>query len=498
MTKSKKRFRLFERVHLRFEIDRAYLIRAFNYVQRPLYNKHLVIFLLSTLAASLVTYFMWQNGYQEKAFMAGIFLLAALLWVTESLPLFSTSLLIIALEILFLANPGEWAGLGFKEGEGPNYREVLAPFADPILFLFLGGFILARAAVKEGVDKSLASTVLRIFGEKPANVLLGLMLITAGFSMFMSNTATTAMMITLVSPLFINIREDDPLRIGLVLSIPFAANIGGMGTPIGSPPNAVAIGFLRAEGVEISFLGWMILAVPLVLLVLLIAWLMLKRIYRSPDQNLRLKTTKGKIEGRGWFIVAVFVVTVALWLTDQWHQLPAPVTAMVPIVVLTATGMIDRQDYNNLEWHILALIAGGIALGLGIKLTGLDTLIVSYLPVESTFTFYLLVLATLVMSIFMSNTAAANLIIPLAISIAVGAYGQEQPQVVYFGLSIALASSLSMALPISTPPNAIAFAQGTLRAKDFTKVGLAIGLIGVVLISLLGPFIISLWVGYFT
>ncbi len=496
MSKLPKRYKLFERVHLNFELDRAYWKRTLNYVQRPLYNRHLLVFLLSLLASFSLGYLMYLEGHQERAFMAGIFLLAALLWATESLPLFSTSLLIIALEILFLANPGKWEGLGFQNSQSPDYRDILAPFSDPILFLFLGGFILARAAVKEGVDKSLASSVLKIFGEKPSNVLFGLMLITAGFSMFMSNTATTAMMITLVSPLLINIKEDDPLRIGLVLCIPFAANVGGMGTPIGSPPNAVAIGFLRAEGITINFLDWMILAVPLVLVILVFAWWILRKLYSSPFKELRLNTPIQKIYGRGWFIVVIFFVTVSLWLTDQWHGLPAPVTAMVPIVILTATGIIDRQDYNNLEWHILALIAGGIALGLGIKITGLDSFIISFLPTASEWVFYVLVFATFILSIFMSNTAAANLIIPLAISLATVGIGNDNARIAYFGLSIALTSSLSMALPISTPPNAIAFAQGFIKAKEFAKGGLIIGVLGIFLIGILGPYLITFWFNY--
>lgn len=492
----KKRFKLFERIHLSFEIDRANLKHALNYVQRPLYNRHLVVFLLSVLLAAVLVYVMRQNGHQEVAYMSGIFVLAALLWVTEALPLFSTSLLIIGLEILFLANPGNWAGLGFESQSGPTYKEILAPFADPILFLFLGGFILARAAVKEGVDKALASSVLSVFGGKPSAVVFGLMVITAGFSMFMSNTATTAMMITLVAPLIIGLTEDDPLRIGLVLCIPIAANIGGMGTPIGSPPNAVAIGFLRNEGLEVNFLDWMIIAVPLVIIVLVVAWALIVRFYKSPNKDIVLKASKKPIAKRGYFVVAVFTVTILMWLTDQWHGLPSAVTAMFPIVVLTATGIIDRQDYNSLEWHILALIAGGIALGLGIKLTGLDLIIVSAIPTNSQAVFFILVLATVVLSIFMSNTAAANLIIPLAISLAIIAHGADSNAVVYFGLSIALASSLAMALPISTPPNAIAFAQGTITSKDFIKMGIIVGVLGVLLIGLLGPYVINYWLNF--
>lgn len=489
------RRKLFERIHLRFEIERAHLREALSYVPRPLLSRHLLLFLGSLIMASMVSVLMLKNQPQEIAFMGGVFVLAALLWVTEALPLFATALLVIGLEIILLANPGGWSGFGFSSGINPVYKDILSPFADPILILFLGGFILARAAVKEGVDKALASSILRVFGGKPTMVLLGLMLITAVFSMFMSNTATTAMMITLVSPLFVNLPNGDPLRKGLILCIPCAANIGGMGTPIGSPPNAVAIGFLRNEGVPVDFLTWMVIAVPLVMLLLLISWWVISRVYRSSDPEARLISQKQAIKPRGWFVISIFSITILLWLTDQWHGLPSAVTALFPVLVFTATSIIDRKDYNSLEWHILALIAGGIALGLGMKLSGLDRVLVALIPTSSSFVFTLLIVATVILSIFMSNTAAANLIIPLGISLATMSFGSGEPQVAYYGLSIALASSAAMALPISTPPNAIAYAKGMVETKDFVKIGGFVSLLAIILISLLGPQIIGFWQG---
>lgn len=488
-----KRRSLLERIHLRYEIRRAYWKAVFDEVPRPLLSRHFIMFLASLFLSALSTYILLQTQKQEIAFMLGIFLLAALLWVTEALPLFATALLVIGLEIILLSNPGEWQGFGFEKGDNPSYREILSPFADPILILFLGGFILARAAVKEGVDRALASSILKIFGAKPNMVILGMMLITGAFSMFMSNTATTAMMITLVSPLFINLKEGDPLRKGLVLCIPVAANIGGMGTPIGSPPNAVAIGFLRTEGIDISFLNWMIIGVPLALILLALAWLIITRIFKSPDPNVRLETKKKTIKGRGWFVITIFSLTILLWMSDQVHGLPSAVTALFPVIVFTSTGIIDRHDYNNLEWHILALIAGGIALGLGMKLSGLDVLIVSMIPADSTFIFVLLIVFTVLLSIFMSNTAAANLLIPLGITLATLSFGIGKVEVAYYGLSIALASSAAMALPISTPPNAIAYAQGTLVSRDFMKTGGLISFAAILLIGLFGPQVIGFW-----
>lgn len=416
---------------------------------------------------------------QEAILMAAIFVLAALLWVTEALPLFATALVVITLEIILIANPGNWVGLGAVDGNNPDYKTFLSPISNPIIILFLGGFILAQASVKEGIDKALASNLLKVFGNKPQTVMLGLMVITAIFSMWMSNTATTAMMITLAVPLMSQISEQDPFRKALVLCIPFAANIGGLGTPIASPPNAVAVGFLKNVGIDISFLEWMMVAVPLVIAMLIVAWWLLWMLYK-PKKTVCLSTQTHKIDSRGWYVMAVFSLTIVLWLTDAWHGLPTAVVALVPVVGFTTTGIIRRSDFNALEWHILFLIAGGIALGMGLKITALDVAIVDLIPKESGIIFPLLIVSTVLLSTFMSNTAASNLLVPLGISFAIGL--ENQHLAMEIGVGIAFAASMAMSLPISTPPNAIAYAKGVLSSSDFVKAGIVIGVIAIALI----------------
>lgn len=284
---------------------------------------------------------------REAAFMSGIFLLAALLWVTEALPLFATSLLVIGLQIILLANPGGWPGLGFSQGESPGWRAIVGAAADPVLVLFFGGFLLARAAVKEGVDRAMSSVLLRPFGGQPRWILLGLMMVIALFSMWMSNTATTAMMMTLVVPMLAQMPPGEPFRKALVLAVPVEANIGGIGTPIASPPNAVALGFLQKAGLHIGFLDWMLVAVPLLGLLLVLSWEMLWRFHRPAAAGMRLAHPAQRLSPRGWFVVGTFVVTVLLWLTDQWHGLPAAVVALLPAVALTASGILDRARCSS-------------------------------------------------------------------------------------------------------------------------------------------------------
>lgn len=462
------------------ELHRLDYLRRLSGLRSKVQFKFVLLTFSSFVIASLVGLFLMDTDMPRPAvFMASIFVLAGLLWITEALPLFATALVIISLEIILISNPGDWKGLGGITGENPDYGIFLDPLSDPIIILFLGGFILAQAAVKEGIDKSLASNILKIFGSKPKTVMLGLMVITSIFSMWMSNTATTAMMIALTVPLTAQIPHKDPFRKALILCIPFAANIGGLGTPIASPPNAVAVAFLKNVGVDISFLSWMIVAVPLVIVLLMISWLLLWFLYK-PKEDISLYSVTHKIDGRGVFVMIIFVTTIALWLSDRWHGLPTSVIALVPILGFTTTGIIRRSDINSLEWHILILIAGGIALGLGMKITGLDLIIVDFIPKDGKLIFPLLIVSTTLLSTFMSNTAAANLLIPLGVSFAMS-QGDKGP-IMEIGIGIAFAASVAMSLPISTPPNAIAYAKGDLSSRDFVKAGSLIGVIALVII----------------
>ncbi|MCC5794133.1 MAG: DASS family sodium-coupled anion symporter [Chromatiales bacterium] len=424
---------------------------------------------------------------REACIMAGIFLLAALLWATEALPLFATSLLVIGLQTLLLANPGGWPGLGFEQGDNPGWQHTLTLAVDPVLFLFFGGFLLARAGVREGVDGAMASMMLKPCGGRPLLVLLGIMVTTAVFSMWMSNTATAAMMIALVVPLLARLPSGDPFRKALVLGVAFAANIGGMGTPIGSPPNAVAIGYLERAGLGLTFIEWMVLAVPLMGGLLLFAWMLLWFRYPPSSTGLELTVQARPMNPRGWFVVGIFTLTVLLWLSEPVHGLPAAVVALLPAIVFTAGGILDRSDVNGLEWNILILIGGGIALGGGMRMTGLDEAISTALGTAGVLELGLLGLAllaslTLALSTFMSNTAAANLLLPIAISLATGLGPGDSGMALQFALCIALTASVSMALPVSTPPNAIAYARGEVSSRDMLVPGTLIGLVAVAVI----------------
>lgn len=443
----------------------------------------------------MVSVLTWTELPRETAFMAGIFVLALLLWVTEAIPLFATSLLIIGLQAVLLANPGGWQGLGFEASESPTWQSILALASDPVLVLFFGGFVLAQAAVNEGVDKAMSLLLLKPFGGKPLPALLGVMLVTLLFGMWMSNTATAAMMLALATPMLAGMPPGEPFRKALLMGIAFAANIGGMSTPISSPPNAVAMGFLADAGHRIAFLDWMLVAAPLALILTLAAWVLLAFWYKPITPGLRLMHSGARLSLKGWTVVAVFTVTVLLWMSDQWHGLPAAVVALLPAVLLTGAGLFTREDLGRLEWRILILIAGGISLGTGMQITGLDHVIAAHLPTEGGGLALLaaLVAGTLVVGTFMSNTAAANLFLPLGISSAAAMEGSGALHPVQVALSIAMVASLTMLLPVSTPPNAMAHARGEFSTGEMVRTASAISAGAAILIVLTGGWIMRFW-----
>jgi sodium-dependent dicarboxylate transporter 2/3/5 len=310
------------------------------------------------------------------------------------------------------------------------------------------------------------------------------MAVTALFSMFMSNTATASMMLALVAPMLARLPADEPFRRAVLLGVAFAASIGGMGTPIGSPPNAVAVGHLRAAGEAPRFLERMLVAAPLVAVCLALAWGVLWYLCRPSDAGPRVRIEPAAVGARGWFVVAVFTATVLPWLSGRWHGLPAAVVALLPAVAFTATRTLTADGLNGIDWSVLILIAGGIALGAGLALSGLDRIVVGWLPLGAGGLPRLVAAtaaAALLLSSFMSNTAASNLLLPIGISAAVALDGGTRVREV--AMAIALAASLAMALPVSTPPNAPGYSRGRFAVRDMALPGVLIGVAGASLVA---------------
>ena len=280
--------------------------------------------------------------------------------------------------------------------------------------LFIGGFILAIAAGKTGIDAHLAKVLLKPFGSKSENVLLGFLLITGLFSMFVSNTATAAMMLTFLAPVFKQLPPEGKGRMAMALSIPVAANLGGMGTPIGTPPNTIALKYLNdPDGLNlgIGFGEWMMFMFPLVVVLLLLSWFIIKKLYPFTQKTIELKI-EGELKHnfKTKVVIVTFILTVALWLLDSVSGINSYTVALVPFMIFSLTGVIDRRDLEEINCKLNVI--GGT------------------------------------------------------------------PTVL---ISVAVAASSAMVLPISTPPNALAFATNLISQKDMARIGLIIGIMSMVL-----------------
>ncbi len=429
----------------------------------------------------------------EQRFIA-IMAMAVICWAFEIIPVYATSIMVIVMQLLFISDKG-FAFLinsgGYSErsmGNIISHRDIMNNFAHPLILLFLGGFFISIAIRKLGLDKELARFILNFCGSRPEKVMLGIIFTTAFFSMFMSNTATTAMMMALMAPVIDAFDGGDKGKIAFVLAVPFAANIGGIGTPIGTPPNAVAMKYLT-DSQSVTFGEWMGFAVPFVVVMLFFLWKLLLRMYPAQTEAIDVDFNNDfKMGKRHYLVAATCLGTILLWITGSLHGLSTSVVAMIPVMVFLVSGILNREDLEKVNWDVLWLVSGGFALGMGIEKTGLCNRILELLKVEVSYLGILLllvILVTVLMSSFMSHTVAVNLLLPV-IATFQGAF----PQLIHGGdmkmiiIAVALSSSMAMALPISTPPNSIAYASGHINTAHLFRSGILIGVAGITVLML--------------
>lgn len=431
-------------------------------------TKKAIFFIVSLLIFALL-YFIPISGMPHKAQVAlSIFAMGAFLWITEAIPLHITSFVILLFLSLFLVPAMK-----------VKYTFFFAPFFSGAIVLFLGGFTLARAMKVYKLDEKFADLILKRSGTSPSRILFGFMFATAFLSMWMSNTATTALMMAVAFTIFYKLEPDDGFRKALAIGIPFAANIGGMGTPIGTPPNAIAMGMLRENGIEISFFKWMMLAVPIEFILLFFTWLLLLKFFPPKNKRVELmiKDTSENSSGTKLTVITL-ILTVLLWLTGPVHHIKDALVALLPVIILFGTGTLRKDDFYLLGWDVLMLMGGGLALGLAAEKSGLNEWFINAAGIKGLSPYWVFsgfVALTAILTNFMSNTSTAALIIPIAMAIK-----GINPSVVAIG--IALAASSSMLLPVSTPPNAIAYGSGEIKVKDMFRTGLIITLFCVILL----------------
>ncbi len=418
-----------------------------------------------------------------------IFVFTAMMWILEVIPTWTTSVVAIVSILLTTSNKG----LGFlmvkdNLGELTNYKSIMAAFADPVIMLFLGGFVLAFAATKVGLDVQLAKVMLKPFGKNPKTVLLGLLLVIGFFSMFMSNTATAAMMLTFLTPVLATLPKDGGGRISLALAIPIAANLGGMGTPIGTPPNAIALGALQDAGYAITFVGWMLRMVPYVIVMLLIAWVLLMKLYPFKAKSIEIKIEGAPVKTtpfQKYVVWVTFALTIILWVGESLFKVNSNIVAMIPFAVFSATGILKARDLEHINWAVLWMVAGGFALGTALNQTGLASTLIQTIPFASWNAIVVMLVGGFIcyfLSNFISNSASANLVVPILIVVGKAMAGNPAFEAIggvpAMIVGIAIAASLAMCLPVSTPPNALAHSTGMITTKQMATVGIILGVVG--------------------
>ena len=417
-----------------------------------------------------------------------LFVFAAFMWILEVVPAWATSIITMVL-LIFTVSNGQVAFLRTGENLGTlvSYKDFMAQFASPTIMLFMGGFVLAIAATKVGLDVVLAKVLLAPFGKNPKTVLLGILLVVAVFSMFMSNTATAAMMLAFLAPVLKNLPADGKGRIGLALAIPIGANIGGIGTPIGTPPNVIALGYLKENlGIEIGFGEWCLRIVPFVIVMLIIAWFFLLLFFPFKAKEIKLEINADrKKDFHFWVVAATFVITIVLWLIpEKITGLNSNEVALIPFAIFVATGVFSKNDFKEINWDVLWMVAGGLALGTDLMKTGLAKVLVDTIPFASMPALVVIIVSGIVgyaIANFLSHTSAANLLLPILATVAtavdLSAFGGSAALLI----GLAISTSVAMILPISTPPNAIASSTGLVETKDMAKMGVIMGLVGLVL-----------------
>ncbi len=433
-----------------------------------------------------------------------ILFVVGILWVMEAIPLVATSLLIPVMGVIFL-------GLGAKG--------LLAPFAEPVIFLFLGGFVISKAMNKTGLDKWISLNIVRISPNNPKILMLLMMVVTAVLSMFMSNTATAATMIPIAvavtDKLKVN-KEVDEEKIdryskALILGIAYSASIGGIGSAIGTPANPIAIALLsQYAGVQITFTQWFVFGLPIVFLMLPLVWIYLWLVLKPevPKESIDIAKTavKKELDNTGnlnWkqiYVLCVFLFALALWFlegTIKRFLFPTFSSSIVAIIaafllfipaVFSESTVLQGRDVNDLNWNAILVFGGGLTLGVILTESGAGDLIAFSLAklniTNNIVLIALIAVVSIVLTFMASNTGSASIIVPLVIPL--GLLFRIDP--VLLAVVAAIGSSIDFMLPQGTPPTMIAYSTNKYTIREMVKIGSIIDIFGLLLLSFVLPF----------
>jgi sodium-dependent dicarboxylate transporter 2/3/5 len=430
--------------------------------------------LVLSVIAFATAWLAWPQPDPRQAAVAATLAAVVVLWVSEALPLYVSALIG---SFLLLAIGGIPAG------------DVFTPYFDPVIVLFLGGFVLARGMQKYAIDRLVAHEILMRVGDRPRIFMLGLMGVTAFLSMWMSNTAAAAIMIPIA---IIVLKQNDLLKResgfarGAVLAVAYAATIGGIGSLVGSPPNAIASRYLGEQGIELNFLEWMLKAMPFVLLALLFTWAILYLFNRPEIERIRFSYASKPLDRTQKIILLVFALTVVGWLTSGLSGLSSSTVALLPVIVLFGSGLLDESDLGSISWPTLLLFGGGLSLGSAVSGVGIDGWLASLVQdAVAGMPLFLallgLVLLGILVTMVASNTASAAILIPLMLPLS-DSLGIDTRSV---AMLIAIGVSLDFMMPVGTPPSAIAYSTGAVNVRQMIVNGFRINLgTGLILVTL--------------
>lgn len=433
-------------------------------------------------------------------------------WATEAVPIPVTSILPMVLFPLLSVS---------------SVKEASAPYGDPVIFLFMGGFILALGLEKYNLHQRIALNLIRLTGTSGNGIILGFMLATAIISMWISNTATAVMMLpianSVTSLLAREMGQQHDVRFkkfatGLMLGIAYAASIGGLATIIGTPPNVVMVGYMkRFYNLDVSFSKWMLVGIPLMVLILSSCYFIITRILFKNDlpaiegsrELIHKKLAElGKVTREEKLVMLVFSITCFFWIFRQnlnsligKNLLDDTTIAMaggilmflMPLDIRNSKFVLDWHDMKNLPWGILLLFGGGLCLADGMADAGLVQLVGEKISSQTTIgTFALIFLLTLIsmgLTEIMSNVALTTIFVPVVFGIADGFHISP----ILLAMPVTFAASCAFMMPVSTPPNAILFASGYIRMKEMMKTGLLLNLFSLIIIFIISTTLMK-WV----
>jgi sodium-dependent dicarboxylate transporter 2/3/5 len=469
--------------------------------RRSGFPRHRLIGLLAgPVAAAAIAASPAPGGLSQQGWwIAAVGIWMALWWMTEALPLAVTAILPLILFPLL--------GVSSIETTTPSY-------AHPLIFLFLGGFLLARAMHVWGLDTRLALKVLRFAGSSPRRLIAGIMAVTAFLSMWVSNTATAMVMLP-IGLSIVNTFTEHPsehaenIAPALLLGIAYAATIGGMGTIIGTPPNALFSAFMaEAHGIEISFIRWMSIGVPLLLVLLPLAWFVLTRLTFRVGGKEVVEAASAVSEKRALLppisrgerlVASVMLLVAALWifrpLISSALSLPhlsdagiamtgALLLFLLPVDLKEGRFLLSWKEAAAIRWDVLILFGGGLALATAMGKSDLANWLGDQLSGLRVLPLFLLLLAIGVLIVFVgelaSNTAMAAVFLPVAGATAL----QMGEPALLLTLPVALFATLGFMLPVATPPNAVIFGSGVVEIRHMLRVGVILDLVGIVVVAL--------------